>query len=110
MIWTILCVRSDENIDKDCPGTDISGESPFWIRDTGGERPTKKWNESRIPTVTLPYFTSTGYEINAGTLGLNELSLPSILRHADEETETYRDGIVDEGYGLVQERNRRTLF
>jgi hypothetical protein len=71
---------------------------PFWLPNSNNK--SKSWNVTQIPHTPLPYVTTTGYTIQAGHIGLNEFARPDILRTIDGAAVPWKEGTVDEVWGL----------
>jgi hypothetical protein len=72
---------------------------PFWIANSPDPQ-NKTWNLTEIPHTNLPYVTTTGYEVSAGHIGLNEFAMPHVLRNIDQAAKPWSSGTVDEVWGL----------
>ena len=65
---------------------------PFWKPEKGPR--AKYWNLTEIPHSSLPFVTTTGYEVNAGHIGFNEFARPDILRSIDKAAKPWASGTV----------------
>ena len=90
----IFIVISSALAQDNCEGTPPPGPNgwyPFWVRNESDGK--------HIKHVATPFTTDNGYEIDAGYVGLYELSDPSLQREYDNSGEKYMYGEVDSKYG-----------
>ena len=71
---------------------------PFWLPNKNPH--TAAWNLTEIPHTKIPFTTTTGYEVNAGHIGMNEFAQPETLRAIDHAAVPWSAGTVDEVWGL----------
>lgn len=94
---SLLSVCFAEYTGQKCAGTEVASRMAFWSPTKDNN--TKEWNFSAISHIPLPAISSTGFEVQAGHLGMNMFARRKLHAELDRIAAPWRDGTVNATFG-----------